>query len=65
MTDIPEDGEPWRDPIVAEVRAAREALLAAVGYDLHALCEQLRERQATEGRPVTRLSPRPSQGRAA
>ena len=24
----------WQDPIVAEVRAAREALFAAAGYDI-------------------------------
>lgn len=55
----------WQDPIVAEVRAAREALLEEVGYDLHALCEKLRERQRTEGRAVVRHSPRPADGRAA
>lgn len=37
---------PWVDPIVAEVRAARERIVAAVGGDLHLLCEQLRARQA-------------------
>jgi len=37
---------PWVDPIVAEVRAARERIVAAVGGDIHLLCEQLRARQA-------------------
>ncbi len=50
--------EVWLDPIVAEVRAAREALLAEAGYDLHTLCENLRARQAQVGRQVVRREPR-------
>ena len=49
--------EPWVDPIVAEVRTAREALLADAGYDLHVLCERLREKQAAAGRKVVRREP--------
>src|SRR4051794_12899795 len=48
MADEPQS--PWVDPIVAEVRAARERIVAAVGGDLHLLCEQLRARQAAAGR---------------
>jgi len=50
---------PWVDPIVAEVRAARERIVAAVGGDLHALCEQLRARQAAAGRVPIQHAPRP------
>ncbi len=50
--------ELWQDPIVAEVRAAREALLAEAGCDLHTLCENLRTRQAEVGRKVVRREPR-------
>jgi hypothetical protein len=50
---------PWVDPIVAEVRAARERIVAAVGGDLHLLCEQLRARQAAAGRIPVRHAPRP------
>jgi hypothetical protein len=50
---------PWQDPIVAEVRAARQELLAQVGYDLHALCELLRSHQAAAGRHLVRRPPRP------
>ena len=50
---------PWVDPIVAEVRAARERIVAAVGGDLHALCEQLRARQAAAGRIPIQRAPRP------
>jgi hypothetical protein len=54
-----ESQTPWVDPIVAEVRAARERIVAAVGGDLHALCEQLRARQAAAGRIPVRHAPRP------
>ena len=50
--------EPWADPIVAEIRAAREALLADAGYDLHVLCERLREKQVAAGRKIVRREPR-------
>lgn len=50
--------EPWQDPIVAEVRQAREALFAAAGYDLDVFCEQLRARQQAEGRQGIRRAPR-------
>jgi hypothetical protein len=50
-----EPQSPWVDPIVAEVRAARERIVAAVGGDLHFLCEQLRARQAA-GRKDSRAT---------
>ena len=46
------------DPVVAEVRAAREALFAEAGFDLEALGRLLRERQAAAGRAGVVLSPR-------
>jgi hypothetical protein len=46
------------DPVVAEVRAAREALFAAAGFDLEALGRLLRERQAAAGRAGVELPPR-------
>jgi hypothetical protein len=49
---------PWVDPIVAEVRAARVALLAAAGYDLERLAERLRQEQASSGRRVMTFPPR-------
>ena len=42
----------WHDPIVAEVRAAREALFAAAGYDIREFCRRARAAQATSGHPV-------------
>jgi len=58
MLEQTEAREAWRDPIVAEVRAAREALLEEAGYDLHTLCEILRSRQSRVGRAVVRREPR-------
>ncbi|NJL28938.1 MAG: hypothetical protein HC897_14135 [Thermoanaerobaculia bacterium] len=46
--------EPWRDPIVAEVRQAREALFAESGYDIHEFCRRLEARQASSGHPIVK-----------
>jgi hypothetical protein len=59
---------PWTDVIVAEVRAARFALLAAADYDLDKLAERLRQEQAASGRRVVAFPPRapaPTGGEAA
>ena len=51
----------WQDPIVAEVRAAREALFAAAGHDIREFCRRARAAQADSGhRVVTRRSRRMS-----
>jgi hypothetical protein len=51
----------WQDPIVAEVRAAREALFAAAGYDIREFCRRARAAQANSGHAVvTRRSRRKS-----
>ncbi len=42
--------QPWTDGIVAEVRAAREQLLADCGHDLGRLAERLRAKEAASGR---------------
>ena len=56
--------ERWEDPIVAEVRRAREELFAAAGYDLDVFCRQLRERQEKEGRRAVIRPPRRPQREA-
>jgi hypothetical protein len=43
---------------VAEVRKAREKLLAAAGYDLEELCRRLNEQQQREGRGTVARPPR-------
>ncbi len=68
MIDGKEPEVPWEDPIVAEVRAVRAALLAAAGGNLDELGRRLRQEQATSGHEVMTLSPRPpgrSSGEAA
>jgi hypothetical protein len=34
----------WEDPIVVEVRKAREELLRQANYDLHTFFQQMREK---------------------
>jgi hypothetical protein len=46
--------EAWRDPIVAEVRQAREALFAEASYDIREFCRRLSAKQATSGHPVVK-----------
>jgi hypothetical protein len=53
------------DPIVAEVRAARDAYARQFNYDLKAIVRDLRERQQAEGRKVVRLPPKPVKRRPA
>src|SRR5436309_7937909 len=50
-----EDDVMWEDPIVAEVRRAREELSARFNFDVKAIFADLRNRQAAlGGRLVTR-----------
>jgi hypothetical protein len=46
------------DPIVAEVRRAREAYAKQCNYDVHAMWRDLQERQHQSGRPVLSLPPK-------
>ena len=50
----------WHDPIVAEVRAAREALFAAAGYDIREFCRRARAAQANSGHPIVTRRSRPT-----
>ncbi len=65
MPELERDTKPWEDPIVTEVRSAREALLAASGYDLEELCRRLRREQQAGGRTAVTLSPRTPEGKEA
>ncbi|OLE36462.1 MAG: hypothetical protein AUI36_26930 [Cyanobacteria bacterium 13_1_40CM_2_61_4] len=42
----------WRDPIVEEIHRVRDEPARKFGYDLHAICEDIREKQATSGRKL-------------
>jgi hypothetical protein len=44
-----------KDPIVEEVRAARDAHAAKLNYDLHAIAQDARRHQKASGRRI--LSP--------
>ncbi|MES2179944.1 MAG: hypothetical protein V4550_18935 [Gemmatimonadota bacterium] len=63
MNEIPRPGDAgdWvgEDEIVAEVRAARDAIFARAGYDIQELGRQLRARQAAAGRAGVTLPPKP------
>ena len=47
------------DPIIAELRAARDRHAAECGYDVAAIFEDIRCWQAESGREFVRLPPRP------
>ncbi len=65
MTRPLPEAERWQDPIVAEVRKARENLFAAAGYDLEEFCRRLNKQQEREGRrTVARFPRRSKRGRA-
>lgn len=46
----------YRDPIVEEVRKHRETRAAKFGFNIRAIVEDARRRQATSGHPVVDLS---------
>jgi hypothetical protein len=46
------------DPIVDEVRAARDAIAREFDYDIEHIARTMQERQAKGDRPVVRLPPR-------
>ena len=50
------------DPIVAEVRAAREAIARECNYDIRLISQRARERQQASGRQVVSFAP-PSKDR--
>ena len=48
----------WRDPVVEEVRAIRDAYSKRFDYDLHAIAEDLREKEEHSGRELVDPAPR-------
>jgi hypothetical protein len=49
---------PWSDPVVAEVRASRDALFAESGYNLRSFVARLRRDQQAAGHKAVRRPPR-------
>jgi|CXWL01.1.fsa_nt_gi hypothetical protein len=62
IPDLHEPESPWRDPIVAKVRSAREQLLAGAVFEPEILGRQLRESQDRSGRQALTLPPRRPEG---
>jgi len=42
----------WRDEILEEIHKIREEHAKAFNYDLQAICDDLRQRQAESGRQI-------------
>lgn len=59
MADVRPSIETWCDPIVAEVRQAREALFAEASYDIYEFCRRLSAKQAISGHTVVKAVVRP------
>ena len=49
-----------QDSIIAEVRKAREEIAKRFNYDLRAIIDDARNRQALSGRKVVSFPPRPA-----
>jgi hypothetical protein len=47
----------WNDPIVEEVRKARDKIAAEHNYDIRAIGRYYQQKQAQEKRPPVTLSP--------
>jgi hypothetical protein len=47
-----------RDPIIEEVRRAREEYVASFNYDLDAVVRDLKEREGKSGHKVVSLQPK-------
>ena len=54
-----------RDPIVEEVRNARDQYAKRFNYDLDAICQDLRKKQGGEGRKVVSFPPKPAKPAAS
>jgi hypothetical protein len=57
--------EKWEDEIVAEVRSVRDAYARRFGYDVRAICQDLKRSQDEGNRKVVRLPAKQSPARAA
>jgi hypothetical protein len=48
----------WRDPIVEEVRAIRDAYAKQLNYDIDAIYRDLKQKEAESGRDLVSFQPR-------
>jgi hypothetical protein len=49
----------WKDPIVEEVRAIREAFAKECHYDIGEMAARMRKRSLDDGRKLVSLRPKP------
>jgi hypothetical protein len=54
----------FKDPIVEEVRAARQKHAAQFNYDLRKIAEDLRMREQQAGRKIVSFPPKPARKKA-
>ena len=47
------------DPIVAEIRQIRAGLAREAGYNLHTICERLRETERQHPERLVKIPPKP------
>jgi hypothetical protein len=48
----------WKDPVVEEVRAIRDAYALPFDHDIEAICGDLRPQEQASGREVVTLPPK-------
>ena len=48
-----------KDMIIEEIHKYRDEYARQFGYDLHAICQDIRKKQGQGGRRVVSLNPRP------
>ena len=48
----------WKDPVVEEIRAVRDAYAKRFNYNIDAICEDLRRQEKESGRELVTLKPR-------
>lgn len=48
----------WEDPIVEEVRRARQEYAAKFNYDLDGICQDLKEQELKSGEKYVTLEPK-------
>ncbi|CAK0776823.1 hypothetical protein CCP3SC1AL1_860010 [Gammaproteobacteria bacterium] len=48
----------WQDPIIEETRRIKDEYAKKFNYDLHAICEDLRQKQSLSGHRVVFRQPR-------
>ncbi len=52
----------WRDPVVEEVRSIRDAYAKRFNYDLDAIVDDLRKKEAQGDRELVEPAPRKAEG---